>query len=256
MHSVSLMSIFVCVIALSTAQAAEQSDLILEDLRAANEARRDMAQEADAWNQEKQRLQLLIQEAERQIKNQEAFIAENNKAIELIQKRLASLQNQTQHAAAIDALLIDLAQHIQQYLALRAKIVPSSAIEQPAQAEAVEASMQFLRAVAQLKQAAATSKQWRAHLSSGMLNGQRIAYNQLSMGHVAAWWLSRDQSQAGVIERRDGTNILHEIKDPAIVNAITRAVAIAHGDRAPEPVLLPIEQRQLTAAQDKELADE
>ena len=244
--------------AVLTVAAAEQShaDKVVEQLRAANVARSSLATEIATWKREKQRLKLLISEAQRQIQIQETGIAQNNTSIEQIQKRLVSLNNQAHSAAEIDGVLLELSTYIQETMAKRAAVLPSGSVPKIEQDPAAEASMQFLRTVALLKQAAASSKQWRAHLSSGMLNGQRIAYDQISMGHVAAWWLSRDQRQAGIVERKNGINILHEVKDPAIIQAITTAIAIAHGDRAPEPVLLPLDQRQLTTAQAVEQTDE
>ena len=225
--------------------AEETPHAHLEQLRAANLARQTLAKEKDAWASEQQRLQLLIEEARRQISNQKVFIENNNAAIERIHKKLSNLENQTVRSAEINEVLIELAVRIKNALVERAGRLPSGSIERVQGDTHAEASMQFLRSAASLKQALANAKSWRSSLSSGTLNGKRIAYDQISMGHVAAWWVSRDQSKAGIIERRAGENVLHQIEDARIVEAIKSAVAIVHGDRSPQAVVLPIDKRQL-----------
>lgn len=226
---------------------AADSDQALEDLRAANQARQTMASEAADWATEQQRLELLISEAKRQAESQRRFMENNKAAIKRYRQQIAGFDVQTDQAAAVDAVLLDLSAQINDALAERAARLPSGGIERAAQEQTGEAAMVFMRSAARLKQALANGKIWRTSLSSGELDGKSIAYDQLSLGHVCAWWLSRDQKQGGIVERRDGQNILHALDDPAALEAITTALAVAHGDRSPEAVLLPVDQRQLQA---------
>ena len=116
-------------------------------------------------------------------------------------------------------------------------IIPS------AKEQHLDAAMQFLQAAGRLQQTKINSSKWQVSLSDGILNGTPLVYDQLSMGNAYAWWLSRDTTRAGVVERAAGKNRLVQINDDEQRLAIKKAIAIAHGDQAPTLVMLPIKKK-------------
>lgn len=230
------------------AEVVPDSEQVLEHLRAANQARHSEASVRQQWELEQQRLALLIAEAQRQDQQLQQQMAADQAAISALQQRLAGFESQASQAAALDAVLFDLATEIDAALDERAARLPSGSIAaaNTGTGSVEEPAMRFLRSAARLEQALQTGQRWRAGLSSGLLNGQHLAYEQLSLGHVCAWWLSRDGQRGGTVQRQNARNILTEITDTETIEQIRTALAIIHGDRAPAVVILPIKEADRT----------
>ncbi|NRA39540.1 MAG: DUF3450 family protein, partial [Planctomycetes bacterium] len=80
--------------------------------------------------------------------------------------------------------------------------------------------------------------QWHVSLSSGELDGETIICDQLRLGAIAAWWMSRDGAKAGVVQRKNNNNILHVLSSDEQDN-IARAFMLARGEIVPELIRLP-----------------
>lgn len=223
-----------------TRNAGSNSAQIGEALRAANHARAQRRDLEAAWESDKQALQLLIDETQRQQKQHNKRHADNKQRTTDLEKDVAHWQLQKKDGIALDAIFLQLAEKCNQELNSLQAQLPSSVVPAVVSAQGVagDASYVFSQACARLQLAQAACSQWDLSLSSGSLQGESIIVDQLRVGAVAAWWLSRDAQRAGVVQRKNGKNILH-LATAQDQKQIRQAFHIAAGEMTPSLVRLP-----------------
>ena len=214
-----------------TPSAAERT---LESLRAADQARSTDATETQAWAEEEARLKLLL-----------TAIEERTAAARRREKRAREelrAAQETRPAQPIDLLelgAIRVARRIDEGLDTLAKQVPPGLIppRDPGRADARKALDQALH---RLERAERATEVVSVSIAPGRLNGEPKSVEVLRLGGVAAWWRSLDGQIGGEAQMVDGQLVLHSTTDPARLDAIGRASAIAKGRQAPEILLLPV----------------
>ncbi len=217
-----------------TAAQAAQPEPTLEALRAADRARSTDATEAQAWAEEKARLQLLLTAIEERTTRARA---RRQNAEQQVRAAL-----DTRPETPVDALengAIRIAQQLDEALDTLARSVPPGLIAPrgPQRADPREALDQALH---RLERAERDVETIAVSIAPGRLEGEPKSVEVIRLGGVAAWWRSLDGAAGGEAEMVDGQLVLHPATDPAVLSAIGRASAIAKGRRAPEILLLPV----------------
>ena len=213
---------------------AAESDRILEHLRAADQARATDATEAQAWAEEKARLELLLTTVEEQT-------AAARRQARTSQDKLQALDAAAppDKLEAFDRAAVRVANRIEQFLdTLALRVAPGLV---PARGKRVADAREALdQALHRLERTERGVDTVAVSVAPGELDGEPRSVEVLRLGGVAAWWRSLDGQTGGEAQMVDGRLQLHPIGDPDLLDAIGRASAIAKGRLAPEVVLLPI----------------
>lgn len=222
----------------SSVHAAEgdAANLALENLRAANVARADLAAAENDWRTERERLQALIAatRAETARLERDAAAAETRRAAATAE--LATLTAAVDLEAARKRLG-ETAARIRTELAALARSMPPGTIAVPAEDLDGEAAFDAAIRALDATERAATSV--AVEVVSGKRAGQAEAVKLLRIAGAAAWWVSLDGSAAGTAHQVDG--VLHldaATTEPARL-AITRALAQAEGRAQPNLLIVP-----------------
>lgn len=210
--------------------AADPAAATLDELRAANAARAELARETAAWQAEEQRLSALIaatrHEAERLARAATAAEAEQAAAAQ----RLAALDGAAVAEALRDRLAIAGAAAAQRLAALAATLPPG--IVQPGDDQGFDAVARALDAAERAAAAVAVE------VVTGTRDGRTEAVKLLRVAGAAAWWVALDGSAAGTAARREGALHLTAVPGPP-GDAIRAALAQAEGRAQPGIVVLP-----------------
>ena len=213
---------------------ASPADEVLQRLQAADQARQSDATEAQQWAEEKARLELLLTSIEERIRSAKQRQTVTQEAL------------QTERAARPPSTLVQfetgalrVASDIHRALDHLAMRVPPGLIPArgPQRADPREALDQALHRLERTERGLTSVD---VSIAPGRLNGEAKSVEVLRLGGVAAWWRSLDGTTGGEAHKVDGEFRLVEQTDPAVLDAIARASAIAKGRRAPEVLLLPV----------------
>jgi hypothetical protein len=219
---------------LPLACAAEDDPLASE--RAIVELEHQRAALITAWEKERADLERLA--AARALSNQAAAV----RLIELAKQRESRhLQEQSLLASAAGLAKDE---------ALARKVIGDLAAAWRAAAPALAASTAIkdgLPAIEQLHEAAmafdrfkAAAARWEVEIGEGRLpDGSRVGVQLLDAGLCAAWFLRLDGQGAGQALRDGAGWSLIPSQDPAVIPAVTAAIAQFRGNSVPQPVLLP-----------------
>lgn len=230
------------VLSLTPASAAENpstpdaSAAALEQLRAANVARAELARAESEWRGERDRLQ--------------AAIAATNAELARLQRDATEAEGQRDRARArfttlgeageIDALRARLGEagiKVTSALAALARSVPPGTIAVPATGLAGEAAFDAaLRALDAGERAAGTVT---VEVVSGTRDGHPEAVKLLRIAGAVAWWVALDGSAAGTARMVDGGLRLESAHDERARLDITQALAQAEGRAQPTVMFLP-----------------
>lgn len=213
--------------------AVDSAATALEQLRAANQVRRDQAREAAAWTQERQRLEALIAatKADTARSERDALAAEN--ARDAARQRVAALAGSSD-LEALRARLVQAGVRWNAVLAQLAATLPPGVVP-PARAEddAFDAGVKALDAAERAAGGVAVE------VVTGTRDGQPAAVKMLRIAGAAAWWVALDGSAAGTVMVKNGALELQAISGEPERLAIAAALAQAEGRSGPTVVLLP-----------------
>ena len=127
-------------------------------------------------------------------------------------------------------------------VALTGMLAPFPAGSAPgAQADADAPVLERLRAVAAALEAVrASAGRWEIEIAEGVgPGGGAVAVQVVKAGYAAAWYVSLDGAQAGTAQRAGARWTLQPDADPAVVAAVSAAIAQLRGNTVPEALLLP-----------------
>jgi len=212
---------------------------VLEELRAAAEARASLQEEEAAWAAERERLKLLLESVRAESERFAASAAEARRQAEPLQADLNDLEAERQREGRIRDMLARLAEELEVGLDEVAAGCPPGLVPAPSGA-ARDPAERFLAAVQQLEGAERRADEAAVQLVSAELDDQPAAVRLLRAGGAAAWWMSLDAARAGPAVVEDGALRLLPAPSPQDREAIVRAFDIADGRSAPEWALLPI----------------
>jgi hypothetical protein len=206
----------------------------LESIRAANVARTAAASEADAWRNERERIEALIEAnaTEAQRLHQELDEVEKDRQIAAAQTARLGSDVSLQHARKI---LDTAANEVHQRLVMLAATLPPGAVVVPAGTG--DDLDEAVHALAQSERSAATLS---IEVVPGRIDGQEMVVKLLRASGAAAWWLAMDGRQAGVATVSDGHLVLTRVSDDIDADAIRRAITITEGRQAGGIMLLPL----------------
>lgn len=215
---------------------ASAANLALENLRAANVARAELAAAENEWRIERERLQAVIAatraEAARLERDSAAAEARRTSATD----ELATLKA-VEELEAARKRLGETGARIRSALAALARTMPPGTIAVPADDSSGEAA--FDAAIRALDAAERAATSVAVEVVSGTRAGQAEAVKLLRIAGAVAWWVSLDGTAAGTARQVDGALQLDSAQDEATRLAITRALAQAEGRAQPTIVLLP-----------------
>jgi hypothetical protein len=206
----------------------------LESIRAANVARSAAAGEADAWRNERERI--------------EALIEANATDAQRLRQELGEVEKERQDAAAESArlgsdvslkharqVLDDTAAEVHRRLvALAASLPPGAVVVPAATGDDLDESV---HALSQSERSAATLS---IEVVPGRIDGHDLVVKLLRASGAAAWWLAMDGRQAGVAMVVDGHLVLTPVADELDADAIRRAITITEGRQAGAVIVLPL----------------
>lgn len=205
---------------------------VLEALRSANQARSELARESAAWATERQRLQALIAATNAETVRLERAATLSETARDSAQARLAALGS----ASVLEAVRAELAgagSRAKQALEALAARLPPGVMPRWADDESFEAAVRVLEAAEQ------AAGRIAIEVVTGELGTQRLAVKVLRVAGAAAWWMTLDGSQAGIVTITDGAVIL-TLVDESGRAAISAALGQIEGRQTPSVVLLPV----------------
>lgn len=219
-----------------TVCAAAEGELltkIREDLRAANEARSRQGAEVAAWRAESDRLAVAIDGLQAELKRaqQELAIAESERdGLHLDHQRVGAGD-----VPAAQKVITAAAAAVRVKMQAAALTLPPGALVVPAD-DSLDAAIKAIelseRALAQI------TVEISAGHRSGDASGIKTAVRLLRAGSLA-WWSVLDGPEAGTAAMVDGRLELTPTADDHDREQIRRAIAIAEGRSASEPVSLP-----------------
>ncbi len=213
----------------SVLAAADPAAAILDELRAANQARADLAREEAAWSAEQQRLQALIAATTAETDRLAVVVGQAERECNAARDALVALGG----AGDLDDLRVRLASAgaaaMARLRALAATVLPG--IIRLGEDEGFDA------AIAALERAELAAGAVTVEVVSGQRNGRTEAVKLLRVAGAAAWWVSLDGAAAGTAAMRDGTLLLLQTSDQS--DAIRAALAQAEGRATPTIVVLP-----------------
>ena len=220
---------------LTIAAGPSGPEAILEELRATDRARQTDATEAQAWAEEKARLELLIAAA----KEETTTARQRRKDAKTALKTLTAAGPAPSEDRTLEVGAARVAEAIERRLDAFGRAMPPGVIPQrgPRRADAREA---LDRALHRLERAERNAQTISVTIAPGEGDGGMRSVEVVRFGGVAAWWRSLDGQQGGQARMVDGTLRLYPIDRPEDLDAIALASAIAKGRRAPEVVLLPV----------------
>ena len=205
----------------------------LDQVRAANQVRREIAREAAAWTQERQRLEALIAAttADTARSERDALAAEN--ARDAARQRVAALAG----SSDLEALRARLAQAGVRWNAVLAQLAATLPPGVVPQARAEDDA--FDGAVKALDAAERAAGGVAVEVVTGIRDGQPAAVKMLRIAGAAAWWVALDGSAAGTVTMKSGGLELQAVPGEPERLAIAAALAQAEGRSGPSVVLLP-----------------
>ena len=212
----------------------------LEQLRAANQARSDLAKEEAAWAMESARLKALSAatsaETTRLERDATAAVTVRDNA----RARLAALGS----SSDLDAVRTRLAESgakLTTALAAVARDLPPGAVPTPSEAVGdgvFDAVVHALEAAEHSANSLAVEIVSGERSASGSTPAQRQAVKMLRVAGAAAWWVALDGSAAGTVRIQDGTVHLDAVPE-AQSQAIALALAQVEGRSQAGIALLP-----------------
>lgn len=206
----------------------------LEQLRAANQARSELARESAAWESERQRLAAIIAATRADTARLERDATAAEAARDAARTRLAALGNGNE-LDALRARLAEAGERMAVQLAALARSLPPGAIPTPA-ASAGDGA--FDAAVRTLESAERAAGSLAVEVVTGDRAGRTEAVKVLRVAGAAAWWVALDGSAAGILRMSDGMAKL-EPADESGRTAILAALAQAEGRLQPALTVLP-----------------
>ena len=222
--------------AAETASTTETAAIALEQLRATNVARAELARTEANWISERERLTAAIAATRAEVGRLERDATEAETQRDHARTRLAAIGA----ANDLDTLrtrLDDAAKKMRTTLATLAATVPPGVIALPADDLAGDAA--FDSAVRALDAAERAAGTLAVEVVSGTRAGQAEAVKLLRVAGAAAWWVSLDGRAAGTAQMVDGKLQLNAAADERTRLAITAALAQAEGRAQPTIILLP-----------------
>lgn len=206
----------------------------LESIRAANVARTATATEAEAWRNEGERIEALIEAnaTEAQRLRQELDEVEKDRQAAAAETARLGSDVSLQHARKI---LDQAAAEVHQRLVTLAAALPPGAVVVPT--GTADDLDEAVHALAQSERSAATLS---IEVVPGRLDGKDMVVKLLRASGAAAWWQAMDGRQAGVATVSDGHLVLTPVADDIDADAIRRAITITEGRQAGAILILPL----------------
>ena len=219
--------------------AAEPRDqdatVVIEQLRAANQARAALASEESGWKQERDRLHAALVATRAELARLERDATAAEAARDSARSKLAALNA----ASDLDTVRKRLGQagiRLTTQLAELARTLPPGVIAAPASGLTGDAA--FDAAVRALDAAERAAGTLTVEVVTGDRGGQAEAVKLLRVAGAAAWWMALDGTAAGSARMVDGKLMLTAADEPGRI-AIAAALAHAEGRGQPAIVLLP-----------------
>lgn len=219
------------------ADAADTSAAALEQLRAANIARAELAREEAAWTAERERLSAAIAATRAEVARLERDAADAEAQRDSARAKLAAIGS----ASDLDTLRTRLGEagvKLRASLRSLATTVPPGVIAVPGDDLAGEAL--FDAAVRALDAAERAAGTLGVEVVSGVRDGQSEAVKLLRVAGAAAWWVSLDGTSAGTAKMIDGRLALQAAGDEPTRLGIIAALAQAEGRAHPTVLVLPV----------------
>jgi hypothetical protein len=222
---------------LTAADAPDASSATLEQLRAANTARAELAREESAWRLERERLQAAIAATRAELARLERDAGEAEAQRDQARTRLAAIGD-TSDLETLRTRLGDSGIKLRTALATLAASLPPGAVPVPADGLAGEAAFDAgVRALDAAERAAGTLA---VEVVTGTRAGQSEAVKLLRVAGAAAWWVSLDGTAAGTARMAEGRLQLDPATDEPTRLDITAALAQAEGRAQPTVLVLPV----------------
>ena len=236
---------FLLLLPLAGAFAAEATDStpatrLLEDLRAANLARADLARESAAWNAEKERLSAVLDGVRADAKrlDQDAMAAEG------VRDRAQADVTRIGSGSDLDAVRAGLAAQAELIAArlatLRSELPPGAVAMIKPGLTGEAAFDEAVRALDATERAAGTVA---IEIVPETIDGKPEAVRMLRVSGALAWWLALDSRRGGTVAITGGVPTCTPVTDPEAVEAIARAVLMVEGRIPAEIVRLPLAAR-------------
>ena len=190
--------------------APAASAAALEQLRAANVARAELAREEAAWKTERERLHAAIAATRAEVARLERDAAESEVQRDAARSKLAAI-GATSDLDTLRTRLGEAGVELRSALASLAATVPPGVIALPADDLAGEALFDAsVRALDAAERAAGTLG---VEVVSGTREGQSEAVKLLRVAGAAAWWVSLDGKAAGSARVAGGRLVLDAAGD-------------------------------------------
>lgn len=212
--------------------------LALEQLRAANEARSELARETAEWQVERDRLRAVIAATSAERDRLRADAESNEKLSAEAQTKLSALGAGSDLQALEEQLARGAAVHWQRLQDLAAQVPPGIFPRNTTNAPAGTGDFDSLAKALDAAERAATGVS--VEFVVGQLNGQSTPIKLLRIAGAAGWWISLDETQAGPVELRKGVLELIPANRPDERQAIQKALHIAEGRSPASLVMVPL----------------
>jgi len=232
-----------------TAPSEEAASLpvqVLGELEQANTARAGLSKAQSQWQEEKQKIDLLLSTVRRQRDHYQARADRDNKLRREREKQLAAFETNRKRLADIEVMLDTLCERLEISLEkLRARNFPGLVPPDKAQ-RITDPGGRLVSAVRRIEETRLRAKNSAVELVVGSLEGEELTVKLLRAGAAAAWWISLDGLQAGTAKMNRDKLVLTSATGPGDVQNIQAAFNVVEGRLAPLWLLVPAGKLQVT----------
>lgn len=230
-----------CVAEDNRAGKASVSELVISELKSANQARQTLLKERQQWQAEEQRLKLLISTIKDRIARYKSEIDDDNVLIGQLEekgKKLASLRARLESLSSmIDKVSGWLEKRID---AIEADSLPG--LIAPKTKSGYDSAGQFSAIFSRLTKSIERGADSAVELVAGHLGDKEITVKLIRAGGAAAWWVSLDGARSGHALMKESMLILTEAENEDVARRIMKVLAVLETRAAPEIVVLPIKR--------------
>ncbi len=216
------------------------SEQIIAELQQADRARSQRMSEAQEWEMEEQRLELLLSTLQREAERLEKEASRDEGEYSLKEKEASALIEKESKLQEWRIQLDELAEVINSELDELNRISPPGLVPKQIPPTSAKPEEHFYTALRRLDQTTRMTESAGIELVSGTLNGESVTVRLLRAGGVTAWWQSLDGENGGTATSTSG-NLTLQTGTAGEIEQIHQSFEIMESRSPAKWVFLPMQ---------------
>lgn len=235
---VTAMILLGVVIPCTTEDKPSEAEMVIEQLRAADSARKTLLKERQEWELESQRLKLLVSTVNRKTDRYKKQAEQDLKRVAEYGEKDRQLADLRDRFQAVSKVVDQLASELKKELdTIDTESIPGFIA--PHSEAATDSAGRLAEGIVRLTRSRQRGRESAVELVSGLHKENEITVHLIRAGGAASWWISLDSKRAGTARREGDKLILSEAESKADAGEIIKAMEILKNRRSPEILILP-----------------